>query len=184
MLAPWKKGYDQPRQHIKKQRHYFADKGPSSQSYGFSSSHIWTWELDYKESWARRNWWFWTVVLENSWECLGLQGDPTSQSKRKSVLNIHWKDWCWSWNFNPLATWCKELTHWKRPWCWEGSGAGGEGGDRGWDGWIASSTWWTWVWVNSRSCRWTGRPSVLQSMGSQRVRHIWANWTDGQAHAQ
>ena len=68
MLAPWKKSYDNPRQHIKKQRHYFANKGPSSQSYGFSSSHIWMWELDYKESWAPKNWCFWTVVLEKTLE--------------------------------------------------------------------------------------------------------------------
>ena len=67
-LAPWKKSYDKPRQHIKKQRHYFADKGPSSQSYGFSSSHVWMWELDYKESWVPKNWWFWTVVLEKTLE--------------------------------------------------------------------------------------------------------------------
>ena len=66
MLAPWKKCYDQPRQHIKKQRHYFANKGPSSQSYGFSSSHVWMWELDYKESWALKKWCFWTVVLEKT----------------------------------------------------------------------------------------------------------------------
>ena len=64
MLAPWEKSYDQPRQHIKKQRHYFANKGPSSQSYGFSSSHIWMWELDYKESWVPKNWCFWTVLLK------------------------------------------------------------------------------------------------------------------------
>ena len=67
-LAPWKKNYDQPRQHIKKQRHYFANKGPSSQSYGFTSSHVWMWELDYKESWALKNWCFWTVVLEKTLE--------------------------------------------------------------------------------------------------------------------
>ena len=65
---PWKKGYDQPRQHIKKQRHYFVNKGPSSQSYGFSSSHVWMWKLDYKESWALKNWWFSTVVLEKTLE--------------------------------------------------------------------------------------------------------------------
>jgi len=65
-LAPWKKSYDQPRQHIKKQRHYFANKGPSSQSYGFSSSHVWIWELDYKGSWALKNWCFWTMVLEKT----------------------------------------------------------------------------------------------------------------------
>ena len=63
-LSPWKKSYDQPRQHIKKQRRYFAGKGPSSQGYGFSSSHVWMWELDYKESWAQKSWYFWTVVLE------------------------------------------------------------------------------------------------------------------------
>ena len=68
MLAPLKKSYDQPRQHIKKQRHYLADKGPSSQSYGFSSSHIWMWELDHKESWASKSWGFWTVVLEKTLE--------------------------------------------------------------------------------------------------------------------
>ena len=74
-----------------------------------------------------------------------------------------------------------ELTHWKRPWCWEGLGAGGEGDDRGWDGWMASLTRWTWVWVNFGSWWWTGRPGVLRFMGSQRVRHDWAtelNWTD------
>ena len=68
MLTPWKESYDQPRQHIKKQRRYFANKGPSSQGYGFSSGHVWMWELDYKESWAQKNWCFWTVVLEKTLE--------------------------------------------------------------------------------------------------------------------
>ena len=68
MLAPWKKSYDQPRQHIKKWRHYFANKGLSSQGYGFSSSHVWMWELDYKESWAPKNWCFWSVVLKTTLE--------------------------------------------------------------------------------------------------------------------
>ena len=68
MLAPWKKSYDQPKQHIKKQRHYFVNNGLSSQGYGFSSSHVWVWELDYKESWALKNWCFWTVVLEKTLE--------------------------------------------------------------------------------------------------------------------
>ena len=67
-LAPWKKSYDQPRQHIKKQRHYFANKGPSSQGYGFSSGHVWLWELGYRESWVLKNWYFWTVVLEKTLE--------------------------------------------------------------------------------------------------------------------
>ena len=120
-------------------------------------------------------------VGEDSRESPGLQGDPTSPSQRKSVLNIRWKDWCWSWNSKTLATWCKELTHWKKPWCWERLKAGGKGDDRGWDGWMASPTWWTWVWVNSRSWWWTRRPGVLQSMRSQRVGHDWVtelNWTD------
>ena len=91
-------------------------------------------------------------VRENFWESLGLQGDPTSPSYRKSVLGVHWKNWCWSWNFNTLATWCEELTHWKRPWCWERLSAGGEGDDREWDGWMASPIQWSWVWVSSWSC--------------------------------
>ena len=93
--------------------------------------------------------------------------------------NIHWKDWCWSWNPGTLATWYEELTHWKRPWSGERLKTGGEGDDRGWDGWIASLTLWTWVWLNSQSWRWTGRPGVLQSMGSQRTGHDWVtelNW--------
>ena len=98
----------------------------------------------------------------------------------RSVLGVHWKDWCWSWNSNPLATWSKELTHLKRPWCWERLRAGGEGNNRGGDGWMASSTRWTWVWVDSRSWWWTGRSGVLQVMWSQRVGHDWEtelNWT-------
>ena len=87
----------------------------------------------------------------------------------------------WSWNSNTLATWCKELTHWKRPWCWESLRVGGEGDDREWDGWMASLTQRTWVWASFGSWLWTGKPGMLQSMGSQRVRHNWAaelNWTD------
>ena len=118
---------------------------------------------------------------ENSWESLGLQGAQTSPSYRESVLNIHWKDWCWSWSSNNLATWSEELTHWERPWCWERlKVGGGEGASRGWDGWMASRTPRTWVWVNSRSSWCTGRPGVLQSTRSQRIRQDWAtelNWT-------
>ena len=113
-------------------------------------------------------------------ESLGLPGDPTSPSESKSVLSVHWKDWGWGWNSNTLATSCEELTHWKWPWCWEGLGAGGEGDDRGWDGWMGSPTRWTWVWVNSGSWWWTGRPGVLQFMGSQRFGLDWAtelNWS-------
>ena len=99
----------------------------------------------------------------------------------KSVLNVHWKDWCWSWNSNTLATWCEELTHLKRPWCSKGLKAGEEGDNRGWNGWMVLLIQWTWVSASSRSSLWTGKPGMLQSMGSQRVRHDWAtelNWTD------
>ena len=116
---------------------------------------------------------------EESRESLGLQGVPTSPSYRKSVLNIHWKDWSWSWNSNPLATLCEELTHMKRPWCWERLKVEGEGDDRRWDDWMASRTQSTWVWVNSRDWWWTGRPGLLQSMRLHRVRLDWAtelNW--------
>ena len=174
MLAPWKKSYDKPRQHTKKQRYHFADNGLYSQSYGFSSSHVWMWELDYKESWAFELW-CWRRLLRVPW---------TARRSNQSILkeisqNIHWEDWYWSWNSNTLATWFEELTHWKTPWCWERLKAGGEGDDRGWDGWMASLTRWTWVWASSGSWWWTGRPGVLQSMGSQRVRHNWMtelNW--------
>ena len=83
---------------------------------------------------------------------------------------------CWSWNANPLATWCKELTHWKRPWCWGRLRAGGEGGNRGWDGRMESWTQWTWAWASSGCWRWTGKPCVLQFMGLQRVRL--SNWIE------
>ena len=100
--------------------------------------------------------------------------DPTSPFWRRSALGFLWREWCWSWNSRTLATSCEELTHWKRLWCWEGLGAGVEGDNRGWDGWMASLTRWTWVWVNSGSWWWTGRPGVLRVMGSQRVGHDWA----------
>ena len=93
---------------------------------------------------------------------------------RRSALGLLWREWCWSWNSSTLATSCEELTHWKRLWCWEGLGAGGEGDDRGCDGWMASLTRWTWVWVNSGSWWWTGRPGMLRFMGSWRVGHDWA----------
>ena len=98
----------------------------------------------------------------------------------KYLLNIDARQAKDKWRLNKRKV-RYELTHWKRLWCWEGLGAGGEGDDRGWDGWMASLTRWTWVWVNSGSWWWTGRPGVLRFMGSQRVRHDWAtelNWTE------
>ena len=119
------------------------------------------------------------AVGEDSWESLGLQGDPTSPFWRRSALGFLWKEWCWSWNSSNLATWCEELAHRKRPWCWEGLGAGGEGDDRGWDGWVASLTRWTWVWVNSGSWWWTGGLACCDSWGrkeSDTTEQL--NWTE------
>ena len=119
--------------------------------------------------------WGWT-----GW--ISLQSKGLSRVFSNTTVQKHQKDWCWSWNFNTLATWCEELTHWKSPWCWERLRAGGEGDNRGWDGWMASQTQWTWVWVNSGNWWWTRKPGVLQFMGSQRVGHDWAtelSWTDG-----
>ena len=127
------------------------------------------WRIDAFELWC------WRRLLSVLWTAR-----RSSQSiLSRAVLGVHWKDWCWSWNSNTLATWCKELTHWKRPWCWERLRAGGEGDNRRWDGYMVSLTQWTWVWVNSGSWWWTGRPGVLWFMGLQRVRHDWAtelNW--------
>ena len=115
-------------------------------------------------------------IGEDSWESFGLQGDPTW---RRSVLSVHWKDWCWSWNSNTLATWCKELNHLKRPWCWERLRAGGEGDDRGWNGWMASPTQWTWVWVNSGCWWWTGRPGTSAAIHGVTKSWTWlSNWTE------
>ena len=167
-----------PRQHIKKQRHHFADKRLYNQSYGFSSSHVQMWELDHKEGWELQNWCFSTVMLEKTFESpldcrRSNQSILKETSPRCSVegLMLRLKLQC----FGHL---CKELTHWKRPWCWEGLGAAGEGDDRGWDGWMVSPTRCTWVWVNSGSWWWTGRPGVLRFMGLQRVGHEWATELD------
>ena len=111
MVAPWRKSYDKPRESIKKQRRYFADKGPYSQSCGFFSSHVWMWELDYKESWALKNWCFWTVVLEKTLEspldCKEIQ--PVHPNGNRSWLFIGRTD-VEAGSSNTLATWCKELT--------------------------------------------------------------------------
>ena len=119
----------------------------------------------------------WTVVLEKTLEspldCMEIQ--PVHPKGAQCwVLGVYWKDWCWGSNSNTLATSCGELTHWKRPWWLEGLGAGGEGDDRGWDGWMASPTRWTWVWVYSGIWWWTAMPGMLRFMGSQRVGHDWA----------
>ena len=138
-----------PRQHIKTQRHPFAEKRPHNQSYGLSSSHVQMSELGDKK---KAEHWRIKVFDLSCWRRL-LRAPWTARRSnqsilRKSVLNIHWKDWCWSWSSSTLATWWEEPTHWKRPWCLKRLRAGGEGGDRGWNGWMASSTQWAWVWAN------------------------------------
>ena len=138
-------------------------------------------ELDYKESWVPKNWCFSAVVLEKTLE---------SPLDFKDIQPFHPKR-NQSWVFigrtdveveTPIV-WSPDVKNWlmKRPWCWERLKAEGEGDDRGWDGWMASPTQWTWVWVNSGSWWWVGRPGVLQSVGSQRVGHDWVtklNWTE------
>ena len=117
-------------------------------------------------------------IGEDSWESLGLQGDPVGSFWRKSVLNIHWKDWCWS--SNTLVTWCEELTHLKRPWCWERLKVGGEGYGRGWDGWMASPTQWTWVWVSpSPGGDGQGGLTCCSPWGRKELdKTEWLNWTE------
>ena len=180
MLAHWKKSYDQPRQHVKKQRHYFANKALSSQSYDFSSSHVWKWELDYKENWALKNWCIWTVMLKNilksPLDCKEIQ--PVHPKENQSWIFIGRTDVeaeapiLWP----PYAK--NQLTG-KDPdvgknWRWEEKGTTEDE-----DGWMASPTQWTWFWVSPGSLWWTARPGVLQSMGLQRVGHNWwLNWTE------
>ena len=180
MLTLWKESYDQPREHIKKQRHYFVNKVPASQSFGFSSGYVCMWELDYKESWV--------LLLnlgdgENSWESLGLQGDPKGVHPKGDQ----------SWVFigrtdaeveTPVhcPPHVKSWLSGKDPDAWERLRAWAEGDDRGWDDWMASPSQWTWVWVNPRSWWWTERPGMLQFMGLQRARHASAtklNWIFG-----
>jgi len=137
------------------------------------------WELDYKESWAQKNLCFWTVVLEKTLEspldCKEIQ--PVHPKGDQSLVFIERTDV----EAETPILWppdAKSRLIWK-PWCWERLRTGGEGDDRGWDGWMASLTRWTWIWVDSGSWWWTGRPGVLRFMGSQRVIHDWAtelNW--------
>ena len=113
--------------------------------------------------------WCWRGLLRVPWTAR-----RSSQSILKEISpDIHWKDWCWSSNI--LATWCEELIHCKRSWCWERLKAGGEGDDGGLDVWISLPTQWTEVWASSRRWWRAGKPGVLQSMGSQIIGHDWAN---------
>ena len=164
MLTPWQESYDQPRQHIKKQRHYFANKGLSSRGYGFSRGHVWMWELDCEEIWAPKNWCFWTVVLEKT-----LEGPLDC----KEIRPVHLKEISPEYSLEGLMLKLQYFGHliqrtdsiWKDPdarkdWRWKEKGMT-EDEMVGWHHWLVS--WW-----------WTGRPGMLQSMGSQRVGRDWA----------
>ena len=189
---PWKKCYDQLRQHVKKERHYFANKGQASQSYGFSSSHVWMWELDCEESWAPKNWCFWTSVLENTLE---------SPLDCKEIQPVHPKgDQMWKYIGNTGAEaetsilWPPDVNNWL---IWKDPDAGKDWGLRekrttedemvGWHHWLNGHKF-----EQAPGDSEGQRPGVLQSMGSQRVwhdlvtdqqqqgywLHIWRTWQD------
>ena len=162
--------------HIKKQSHYLADKSPSSQSYGFSSSHVWMWESD---SVQLKNWYFWTVVLEKTLE-------SPLDCKIKSVNPRGNQTWIFFGRTDAEAEipilWSPDVKNdsLEKTLCWERLKAGREGDDRRWNGWMASPTQWTGVWASSGSWWWTGKLGLLQSVGLQRVGQDWAtelNWT-------
>ena len=130
-----------------------------------------SWTINNAEHWrtAAYKLWCWRRLLRIPW---------TARRSNQSILKeishgCSLEGLCWSWNSNTLATWCKELTHWKTPWFWERLKVGGEGDDRGWDGWKVSLTQWTWVWASSGSWWCIGKPDVLQSMGLHRAGHDW-----------
>ena len=173
--------YAQPRQHVKKQRHYFTNKGPSSQSYGFSSSHVWMWVLDCKESAVSKNWYFWTVVLEKTLEspldCKEIQpvhpkGDQSwifiRRADAEAAVPIPWPPDAKNWLIWKIPDAGKD---WRR----EEKGMT-EDEMVGWHHQLDGHE----FWVSSRHWWWTRKPGVLQFMGSQRVGHHWAtelNWT-------
>ena len=180
MLSPWEKSYDQPRQHIKKQRHYFTNKGQSSQGYDFSSSHVWMWELDYKESWVPKNWCFWTVVLEKTLE---------SPLDCKEIQAVHPKG-DQSWVFigrtdveaeTPILWPPKQrCDSFEKHWCWERLRAGGKGDDWGWDGCMASPTQWTWVWVHARTGDGQGGLACCSPWGHKESDQL-SDWNEGKS---
>ena len=178
MLASWKKSPDKPRQHIKKQRHYFADKGPSNQSYGSSSSHVWMWELDHKEGWVLKNWWFWTVVLEKTLvgpldrkgiKPVNAKGNQPgifigrNDAEAEAVAVILWQPDAKSWlivkDTNAGKDWGKE----KRT---------TEDQMAGWHHRLDGHEFEQWTWVGR-----TGKPGMLQSMGVPKSQIQLSNWT-------
>ena len=173
MLAPWKKSYDQPRQHIKKQRHHFSDKGPYNQSYGFSSSHVCIWELDHKEGWAPKNWCFWTVVSRSL-----LKVPWTARSNQSLLKEINPE-----YSLEGLILKLK-LQHWppdaKRQRLVRKDPDAGKDWRQEEKGTTEDQMLGRHHWFNGHGfeqalemVKETGRPGMLQSMGSQRVGHDW-----------
>ena len=148
---------------------YITNKGPSSESWIIKKTEHR--RLDAFELWC------WRRLLRVPWTARRSNQSILKEiSPEYSLAGLMLKP-----NLQTSATWCEELTHWRRPWCWEILMAGGEGDVRGWDGWMASATRWTWVWASSGSW-WTGKPGMLQSMGSQRVRHDWTDSNIKETH--
>ena len=176
MLVPWEISYDQPRQHIKKQRYYFANKSPSSQSYGFSSSHVWVWELDHKEGWAPKNWYFWTVVLEKTVE------SPLDRKQIKLVNPKENQSWLFTGGTDAGAEapilrpadmknqLIRKDPHTEKDWRQEEKRMT-EAEMVGWHHWLSEHEFEPYI---SRRWRRTVKPGLFQSMGSQRVKHDWA----------
>ena len=172
MFSPWKKSYDQPTSILKSRDFTLPTKVHLVKAvifpvvmYGCES---WTIKKAKCQRIDAVKLWCWRRLLRVPW---------TSGRSNQSILKEISPEYsykAWSWSSNSLATWCKEMTHWKRPWCWKRLKAGGEGDDKGWEGWMASLTRWIWVWVGSTSWSWTGRPDELHLPGLQRVGHDWA----------
>ena len=163
-FASWQKSYDKPTQYIKKQRHHFADKGPHSQGYGLSISHIQLWELDHKEGRVPKNWCLQTAVFEKTLESLL---DARSNQSVLKEINPEYslEGLMLKLKLQYLVTWRDQPTNWKRPWCWQRLKAQGNKGDRSWDGWMGSLMQWTWTWAKCRMWWGTGKPGALQFMG-------------------
>ena len=181
MLTPWKESFHQPRQHIKRQRHYFSTKVYLVKAMVFPVV------MDGCESWIIKKTECYRIDAFELWCCRRLLRVPwTARRSNQSILKeispgCSLEGLTLKLKLQYFVLLMQRADHLKRPWCWERLKAGEEGDDRGWDGWMASPTQWTWVWVNSGSWWWTGRPGVLQSMWSERVRHDWAtelNWIE------
>ena len=173
MLAPWKKSYNKPKQHIKADVTLLTKVHMvKAMVFPVVMYRCESWTIKKAECWRTGAFelWCWRRLLRVPWTAR-----RSNQSILKEInLEYSLEGLMLRLRCNTLATWCEEPTHWKRPWCWERLKAGGEGDDRGWDGWMASLRQWTWVWTNSGRWWRTRKPGVLQSIGSEGVRNDWA----------